>query len=101
VVAHGHWAALRRGLVVDLSNPKAAAFFTSLFAAFLPHAAPPSAWVLPISEVIAIEFLWYLAVVLLFSLAPVADAFRRARRMIDFVVGWVYLGLGGKLALSR
>jgi threonine/homoserine/homoserine lactone efflux protein len=100
-VARSHWAALRRGLVVDLSNPKAAAFFTSLFAAFLPHGAPPSSWVLPITEVIAIEFLWYLVVVLLFSLAPVAAAYRRGRRVIDFVVGSVYLGLSGKLALSR
>jgi len=69
--------------------------------AFLPHGAPPSAWVLPIGEVIAIELSWYLVVVFLFSLGPIADAYRRGRRAIDFVVGSVYLGLSGKLALSK
>jgi threonine efflux protein len=95
------WAALRRGLVVDLSNPKAAAFFTSLFAAFLPHGAPVSSWVLPMLEVVAIEFLWYVCVVVLFSLGPIAEAYRRGRRALEFVVGSVYLALSGKLALSK
>jgi threonine efflux protein len=100
-VARSKWTALRTGFVVDMSNPKAAAFFTSLFAAFLPHGAPASAWVLPMIEVIAIEFLWYVGVVVLFSLGPIADAYQRGRRAIDFVVGSVYLGLSGKLALSK
>ena len=100
-VARSKWAALRTGFVVDMSNPKAAAFFTSLFAAFLPHDAAASSWVLPMIEVIAIEFLWYLGVAVLFSLDRIANAYRRGRRAIDFVVGSVYLGLSGKLALSK
>jgi threonine efflux protein len=95
------WASLRAGFAVDVGNPKAAAFFTSLFAAFVPHGAPASSCVLPIIEVIAIELLWYLGVVFLFSLGPIAAAYRRGRRAIDFVVGSVYLGLSGKLALSK
>jgi threonine efflux protein len=99
-LSRSKWASMRTGFFVDVSNPKAAAFFTSLFAAFLPHGAPVSSWVLPIIEVIAIEFLWYLSVVLLFSLGPIAEAYRRGRRAIDVVVGSVYLALSGKLALS-
>jgi len=95
------WMALRRGFVVDLSNPKAAAFFTSLLATFVPPGTSLSVWAFAIVEVIAIELAWYLLVAMLFSLPQVVDAYRRARRSIDFVVGTVYLGLSGKLALSR
>lgn len=38
--AHGGWTALRRGYLASITNPKAAAFFSSIFVVMLPDHAP-------------------------------------------------------------
>src|SRR4051794_19406568 len=55
-------SALLTGVPVDLGNPKAAVFFTSMFAALLPSAAP--AWVgwAFVAVSMALPALWYSAV---------------------------------------
>lgn len=93
--------AWRAGFLTDISNPKAAAFFGSLFAALLPAHAPVWVFVVAVMLVVAIEFLWYCSMAYLFSLQPIARAYRRAKRWIDYVTGGVYILLGGRLAVSR
>ena len=73
--------AFRRGVLVDLSNPKAAAFFTSLFAVAVPPGAPG----------------WFSAV----TVAPVARLYDRSRRLIAYATGALFVGLGARLATDR
>jgi threonine efflux protein len=90
----------RTGLLTDLANPKAAVFWSGLFAAVQPADAP--AWVSAASVlvVVVIAASWYGLVALAFSTPPVARAYRRGKRWFDYLTGGVFLALSGRLAAS-
>jgi threonine efflux protein len=91
-------SAVLTGVLVDLGNPKAALFFTSLYAALLPADAPVGLLVASVLVTAVIPGLWYSAVAWLFSTGRVARAYRAARRPVDAVVGAVFVALGLRLA---
>ena len=93
--------AFRLGLVTDLSNPKAAAFFASLFAVAVPPAAPIWFHGLAVASVVAIAAGWYGAVAWAMGGARFAAAYRRARRVVTAVAGAVFVGFGLRLAADR
>ncbi|HVQ89904.1 MAG TPA: LysE family transporter [Mycobacteriales bacterium] len=88
------------GLLVDLGNPKAAVFFTSLFAALLPAGVPVWVAVVAVAEMGLIPAAWYSVVACLFSTGRVRRAYQAMRRPIDAVVGAVFVALGIRLATS-
>ena len=89
-----------RGVVVDLANPKAAVFFTTLFASLLPADldAPLAATVLAVVAVIV--FSWYLLLALVFSSPQVQDGYRRIGRTVNRVAAGVIGVLGVRLAIG-
>jgi threonine efflux protein len=91
---------LRAGLVTDLANPKAAVFWSSLFAALLPP--DPPLWVEAASVAVAVgvAVAWYGLVAVVGSAGPAVRAYRRARVCLDRVTGGVLVALGVRLALS-
>jgi threonine efflux protein len=93
--------AFRAGLLTDLGNPKAAVFWTSLFAAVLPPAAPASVRVAAIVVAVSVAAAWYAAVACAFSLTVVSDAYRRAKAWADRVTGGVLISLAARLAIER
>lgn len=94
-------AGFRTGLLVNLSNPKSAAFYTSLFVVMLP-ADPPLALqaALP-ALLVPISLAWYGAVAVALSAPPVAAGFRRAKRWLDLATGGAFALLGLRLAVDR
>lgn len=88
------------GLRVDLSNPKAAVFFTSLFAVAAPPGAPVWFQALLVATVAASACIWYGAVALAFALEPARRAYRRARRVMTAAVGGLLVLLGARLAVQ-
>ena len=95
------WSGFRRGLLVDLSNPKAAAFFTSLFAVAVPPTAP--LWLLAcvVAAVVGVAAAWYGAVALTLGSRRVSSTYRRAERLITAVAGALFMALGLRLATAR
>ena len=91
----------RAGLLADLGNPKAAVFWTSLFAAVLPPGAPTWVRVLAIVVVVTVAGAWYAAVACTFSLAPITRAYQRAKKWIDRGTGGVLIGLAARLAAEH
>ncbi len=91
---------LALGFVTQVSNPKTALVYTSVFAALLPAEFPiAAALVLPLL-VFVIEAGWYaLVAVALSSRAPRA-AYLRAKHWIDRAAGGVLAVLGFKLIAS-
>jgi len=67
-----------RGLIVDLSNPKAAIFFTSLFAVAVPPTAPGWFQVMIVSLVVAMAGGWYMLVAAIVNAGPIARFLARA-----------------------
>jgi threonine efflux protein len=94
-------AAWRAGLLADLGNPKAAVFWTGLFAAVLPAAAPVPVRAAAVVVAIVVAAAWYAAVACAFSLAVVARRYRQAKKWIDRVTGGVLAGLAVRLAAQR
>lgn len=92
---------LRLGLLTQLVNPKAAVFFGSIFLTFLPPDLPLWVTGVVLANIFAVEFLWYLAVALLFSTGRVRRAYTGAKLWIDRLAGGCLAALGVKLALSE
>ena len=98
--ALGSGRAFRRGLLTDLSNPKAAAFFTSLFAVAVPPTAPLWYDLTIVATVVATAGLWYALAACAVAYAPVARAYAKARKAIAYLTGGLFTAFGAKLALE-
>lgn len=97
----GTGSAWRAGILADLGNPKAAVFWSSLFAAVLPLDTPVWARVAAIVLVVSIAAAWYSFTACMFSLATVARAYRRAKPWIDRITGGVLIALAARVATER
>lgn len=88
------------GLLTQISNPKAAIIYGSVFAAMLP-AAPPSWLVLALPPLVfAIETAWYAIVALAFSASHPRALYLRGKLWIDRLAGGVMTALGLRLLLD-
>lgn len=94
-------SAWRVGFLTDLSNPKAAAFFGSLFAVFLPAHSPLWLQVASVVVVVMIAACWYGTVACVFSFGPIARGYSRVKKWIDYVTGGILVVLGVRLAVAK
>jgi threonine efflux protein len=97
----GLLSAWRTGLFADISNPKAAIFWVSLFTTTLPKGTP--SWLLVIAVILAVAIAggWYTIVATLFSIAPILRGYQRAKRRIDFATGGILIVLAVCLLSSN
>ena len=95
-------AAFRQGVLSDLSNPKMAAFFTSLLPQFAPSGTANFEGLFALGLVFSLMTLLWLAAYAL-AIARVGSWLRRRtfRRMLDGLTGAALIGLGLKLATEE
>jgi len=95
--------AFRQGLLTNLTNPKSALFFGSIFAAALPPTPTAALQVATILIVMANAAGWYGLLAWLFSRASVRQAYGRARGHINAVAAGLFglMGLGLLFAALR
>ena len=99
-VAGGWRKSFAIGLGTQLSNPKTAIWYASVFAAFLPHPIPTwMFWAVP-PLIFIIETGWYTIVAFAFSAARARAIYLGAKLWIDRFAGGVVMLLGGKLVLE-
>jgi threonine/homoserine/homoserine lactone efflux protein len=99
-VARGWRRSLALGFGTQISNPKTAIYYASVFAAFLPqHPAAAFFWVLP-PMIFLIEAGWYTLVALAFSADLPRAAYLRCKVWVDRLAATVLGLLGGKLILE-
>ena len=91
---------LALGFVTQVSNPKTAIVYASVFAAFLPAAPSLGFDVALITIVFAIEAGWYAVVALALSSERPRRAYLRYKAYVDRMAGGVMMLLGLKLVLS-
>ena len=96
----GHWRAFALGLMTQVSNPKTAIVYGSVFAAFMPKAADIGLIAAILALVLFIETAWYALVALGLSSERPRRAYLRFKHWIDRAAGGVMMGLGLKLASS-
>lgn len=98
---HGGWLALRRGYLSSITNPKAAAFFSSIFVVMLPAHAPGWVYAAAVALLAWLSACWHCGLAVVFSIAPIQAGYRKAKGRIDTLVGAVLIALGIRLAVSR
>ncbi len=99
-------AAYRTGLISNLSNPKIAAFFTSVFPQFVPHGTADGAFFGPAFGYIVFLGLTFAAITLVWlvfyswGVERIGAVLQRPkiRRTLDAVMGTILVALGIKLA---
>lgn len=94
-------AAYRTGLVTALTNPKAAAFWASAFAAVFPADAPAWFFGATIALVAALSLGWHLGITLVFGVASLRNAYLRAARAITGAAGGMLILLGLQRLVMR
>ncbi len=88
------------GLATQLSNPKTAIVYGSIFAALLPPAPPAWIFVALPPAVMLIEIGWYTIVAVTFSSERPRAAYLRGKRWIDRAAGAVMGALGLRLMIE-
>ena len=87
----------RRGLLVNLTSPKSAAYFGSIFAAFLSENMPLWVVFLLISAFFMLSIAWHVALAVLFSTETVRKPYTRFSGLINRVSGSVLMLFGARL----
>ena len=88
-----------KGFTTQMSNPKAAVFFGSIFIAMLPAVIPPWLAFALIAVVTFNEIWWYTIVALFFGAGAVRRFYLRAKLWLDRATG-LFLGALGLRLLS-
>lgn len=95
------WAAVRKGYFVSMTNPKAVAFYGSIFAVMVPAQAPGWFYAAVVIIAAAASALWYCSVALAFSHPRVQRCIAGAKTVFEASMGVVLIGLGGRMLFSR
>lgn len=88
------------GLSTQVSNPKTAIVYASVFAAFLPPSFSPAFAIVLLAAVFTIETGWYAIVAVLLSASRPRGLYLGAKAWVDRVAGAVLFALGVKLVVS-
>ncbi|HWJ05417.1 MAG TPA: LysE family transporter [Steroidobacteraceae bacterium] len=88
------------GLVTQLSNPKTAIVYASIFAAFLPARLSIAFGLAVVALVVAIEVGWYSLVAVALSSRRPRNAYLRFKAWIDRAAGGIMVGLGLRFVLA-
>jgi threonine/homoserine/homoserine lactone efflux protein len=101
-IRHGGSAALRRGLLTNLLNPKVGIFYVSFLPQFVPAGMDVAATILLLVSIHILLGLSWLAL-LIMGTGKVAAALRRPRlaRALDRLTGGIFLLFGLRLAFAR
>lgn len=98
----GPIAALRRGLLTNLLNPKVGIFYVSFLPQFIPAGVDPARFGLVLTTIHVTEgLLWFAA--LIAATVPIAGLLRApvVVRWLDRITGCVFVAFGLRLALER
>ncbi|WP_299010466.1 LysE family translocator [uncultured Caulobacter sp.] len=98
----GPIAALRRGLLTNLLNPKVGVFYVSFLPQFMPAGVDPARFGLLLTTIHVVEgLLWFAA--LIAATVPITGLLRApvVVRWLDRITGCVFVAFGLRLALER
>jgi len=87
-------------LMTQLSNPKTAVVYGSIFTVFLPLAPPVGLLVALVPGIFLVEFLWYAVVATLFSIRKPREAYLGVKTTVDRIVAAILGLLGSRLLLE-
>jgi len=84
---------VRKGVIVNLLNPKGIVFFIGLYAPLMAKSEMPTKLAVLVTG-FSIEIIWYLVVILVLSQPRCRDAYERAGPAVDLALGAVLTLVG-------
>jgi threonine/homoserine/homoserine lactone efflux protein len=97
----GRFSAFLCGLVTNLTNPKAWAFYFSLFTLVVKPDFPLWAKIFLCASMFFISLLWYGVISLVISEKRVQERFLRFQPILNGILGSLLMLLGGRLLLRN
>lgn len=95
------WRLFRVGFVINLTNPKSAIFFSSIFATLLPAQLPVWVRAAAVGVIVFDALWWHVALAFTFSARPAQQLYIKAKRSIDLFAGTLLVFIGARLMLSK
>lgn len=92
--------AFRLGLLTNVTNPKAALFYSSVFAASFPPEPTPALQSAAVAVVVANALCWYMVLAYLFSRQSIRNAYAGARKTASRVTAVCFGAFGIGLLVS-
>lgn len=89
--------AYRFGLMTNLTNPKALAFYTSIFTTVTTPGLPQWVRLAGVAIIAVLAISWFALLATLFSIPHIQNGYRRAKKSIDITTGIVMTGFGLRL----
>ena len=94
-------AAFRAGIVTNIGNPKAMAFYAAVFSAAAPKHVSLPTFLCMLAVVAAVASAWYGFVAVVFATPRIAAHYRRGKAWIDRVCGALIVALGVRQLLTH
>lgn len=91
---------IRLGLLTNLANPKALAYFTAVFVTIMPADPSIATAALVLAVIFGIEFTWYACLSIVFSRRGPAAVYGRAKAGLDRLFGGLITLLGARIAIN-
>ncbi len=96
----GLWRLVRLGLITNLANPKALAYFAAVFVGIMPHDPTLTAALTVLVVIFGIEFSWYATLSILLSRASPRRVYQRGKTHLDRIFGGMIAALGARIAYN-
>jgi threonine/homoserine/homoserine lactone efflux protein len=93
-------SAVRAGLLTNLSNPKSALFFGSVFSAALPGEPSAALLLAAVLLIVANALCWHLLLALLFSTSAIQEGYARQKQFFARLAGALIGGIGLSLLFA-
>lgn len=94
------WGAFSQGYLASITNPKAAAFFLSLFVAIFPASASAAVQVATVAALSAASAAWHCALGFIFSTRSIQNNYLMKKPLINAVIGLVLVGVAVRMLVS-
>lgn len=92
--------AYRFGLLTNMTNPKALAFYTSVFTTVAAPGLPMWVRTAGVSIIAVLAISWFVLLATLFSIPAVQERYRRMKKAIDIITGLFMVAFGLRLLLG-
>ena len=96
-----HFKFFMKGLLTNLSNPKAVIYFGSVFSMFLANPQLDQMHAVLLLIVGVETLMWFVFVALIFSLPSFKTAYQRAAKWIDGISGGLFTVFGSYLIINK
>ncbi|MGL5004537.1 MAG: LysE family transporter [Casimicrobium sp.] len=94
------WPAYRLGFLTNITNPKSALFFASVFATALPHDANATVLIVATALVVINALIWHLFLALAFSHPRVQAGYAKQRTWLNRIAAAIVGAMGSRLLIA-